>query len=82
MCMSLVQRSKVRGGVASEGSSAGESSSDENDEEIAEDTSHTEKAEGTLVTMAMAKTWVQQLSKVCLDLCLTSFVHCPSHCDV
>ena len=48
----------------SEGSSA--ASSDENDDEVAEDTSHTEKAEGTLVTMAMAKTWVQQLTKVCL----------------
>lgn len=50
-------------------------SGDENDEEVVEDTSHTEKAERTLVTMAMAKRWVQQLTKVCLDLCLISF--CP-----
>lgn len=58
--MSLVQRSKVKASVEDEGSSPSSS-----DEEVVEDTSLVEEAEGTLVTMAMAKMWVQQVAKVC-----------------
>ena len=61
MC-SLVQRLKDRDGVADEGSSAA------SDEEVGEDTSPVDKVEGTLVTMAMAKTWVQRVTKVCPQL--------------
>lgn len=41
------------------------SSPSSSDEEVVEDTSLVEEAEGTLVTMAMAKMWVQQVAKVC-----------------